>query len=86
MVFPFVPLSMTVGTRWAPATASGPRGPKAVTSGGRVSMPAASSRATPRCPKASGRFGVRLISMDPPDDKVADIARQMGAELVRRPT
>ena len=32
------------------------------------------------------RAGVKLISMDPPDDKVADIARQMGAELVRRPT
>ena len=32
------------------------------------------------------RAGVKLISMDPPNDKVADIARQMGAELVRRPT
>lgn len=32
------------------------------------------------------RAGVKLISMNPPDDKVADIARQMGAELVRRPT
>ena len=32
------------------------------------------------------RAGVKLISMEPPDDKVADIARQMGAELVRRPT
>ena len=32
------------------------------------------------------REGVKLISMDPLDDKVADIARQMGAELVRRPT
>ena len=31
------------------------------------------------------RAGVKLISMDPPNDKVADIARQMGAELVRRP-
>lgn len=31
------------------------------------------------------RAGVKLISMNPPDDKVADIARQMGAELVRRP-
>ena len=44
------------------------------------------------CGDASGyalaclRAGVKLISMDPPDDKVADIARQMGAELVRRPT
>lgn len=32
------------------------------------------------------RAGVKLISMEPPNDKVADIARQMGAELVRRPT
>jgi hypothetical protein len=36
------------------------------------------------------RAGVKLISMDPADDKIADkiadIARQMGAELVRRPT
>ena len=36
------------------------------------------------------RAGVKCISMDPPDgeiaDKIADIARQMGAELVRRPT
>lgn len=31
------------------------------------------------------RAGVKLISMDPLNDKVADIARQMGAELVRRP-
>jgi len=44
------------------------------------------------CGDASGyalaclRAGVKLIPMDPPDDKVADIARQMGAELVRRPT
>ena len=44
------------------------------------------------CGDASGyalaclRAGVKLISMDPPDDKIADIARQMGAELVRRPT
>ena len=44
------------------------------------------------CGDASGyalaclRAGVKRISMDPPDDKVADIARQMGAELVRRPT
>ena len=28
----------------------------------------------------------RLISMSEPNDKIADIARQMGAELVRRPT
>jgi len=32
------------------------------------------------------RAGVRLISMSEPDEKIADIARQMGAELVRRPT
>ena len=36
------------------------------------------------------RAGVKRISMDPADDKIndkiADIARQMGAELVRRPT
>jgi hypothetical protein len=31
------------------------------------------------------RAGVKLISMSEPNDKVADIARQMGAELVRRP-
>ena len=31
------------------------------------------------------RAGVKLISMEPFNDKVADIARQMGAELVRRP-
>jgi hypothetical protein len=32
------------------------------------------------------RAGVKLISMNPPNEKVADIARQMGAELVRRPS
>ena len=32
------------------------------------------------------RAGVKVISMNPIDDKIADIARQMGAELVRRPT
>jgi hypothetical protein len=32
------------------------------------------------------RAGVKLISMDPANEKIADIARQMGAELVRRPT
>lgn len=31
------------------------------------------------------RAGVKLISMDPMNDRIADIARQMGAELVRRP-
>jgi hypothetical protein len=32
------------------------------------------------------RAGVKTISMDPLNDKITDIARQMGAELVRRPT
>jgi len=32
------------------------------------------------------RAGVKVIAMDPMNDKIADIARQMGAELVRRPT
>lgn len=32
------------------------------------------------------RAGVKRISMSEPNDKIADIARQMGAELVRRPT
>ena len=32
------------------------------------------------------RSGVKLISMSEPNDKIADIARQMGARLVRRPT
>lgn len=32
------------------------------------------------------RAGVHMISMAHPDEKVADIARKMGAELVRRPT
>ena len=32
------------------------------------------------------RSGVKRISMTPFNDKIADIARQMGAELVRRPT
>jgi fructose/tagatose bisphosphate aldolase len=31
------------------------------------------------------RAGVRRISLREPNEKVADIARQMGAELVRRP-
>ncbi len=31
------------------------------------------------------RAGVKTISMEPLNEKVADIARQMGAELVRRP-
>ena len=31
------------------------------------------------------RAGVKVISMEPMNDKIADIARQMGAELVRRP-
>jgi hypothetical protein len=32
------------------------------------------------------RAGVRRISMGVPDARIADIARQSGAELVRRPT
>jgi hypothetical protein len=32
------------------------------------------------------RAGVKTISMDPLSDKIADIAQQMGAELVRRPS
>jgi hypothetical protein len=32
------------------------------------------------------RAGVKVISMDPLNEKIADIARQMGAQLVRRPT
>ena len=32
------------------------------------------------------RAGVKLISMSKPYEKIADIARRMGAELVRRPT
>jgi hypothetical protein len=32
------------------------------------------------------RAGVKRISMNPMNDRIADIARQMGAELVRRPT
>ncbi len=32
------------------------------------------------------RAGVKTISMEPLNEKVADIARQMGAELVRRPS
>jgi hypothetical protein len=31
------------------------------------------------------RAGVRLISMSEPNEKIANIARQMGAQLVRRP-
>ena len=32
------------------------------------------------------RAGVKRISMSEPNEKIADIARQMGAQLVRRPT
>ncbi|HTR83159.1 MAG TPA: hypothetical protein VMI56_01685 [Reyranella sp.] len=32
------------------------------------------------------RAGVKVISMEPLNEKIADIARQMGANLVRRPT
>jgi fructose/tagatose bisphosphate aldolase len=41
---------------------------------------------TPGYALACLRAGVRTISMSPPNDKIANIARQMGAELVRRPT
>ncbi|MDP2333743.1 MAG: hypothetical protein Q8M19_23960 [Reyranella sp.] len=41
---------------------------------------------TPGYALACLRAGVAKISMSPPNDKIADIARQMGAELVRRPT
>ena len=32
------------------------------------------------------RAGLRCICLSEPNEKIADIARQMGAELVRRPT
>lgn len=32
------------------------------------------------------RAGIKTISMEPLNEKIADIARQMGAELVRRPS
>lgn len=32
------------------------------------------------------RAGVKRISMATPDDRIADMARRSGAELVRRPT
>jgi hypothetical protein len=41
---------------------------------------------TPGYALACLRAGVKLISMNPTNEKIADIARQMGAELVRRPT
>jgi fructose/tagatose bisphosphate aldolase len=41
---------------------------------------------TPGYALACLRAGVRRISMSEPNDKIADIARQMGAELVRRPS
>ena len=41
---------------------------------------------TPGYALACLRAGVKLISRNPPNDKIADIARQMGAELVGRPT
>jgi fructose/tagatose bisphosphate aldolase len=41
---------------------------------------------TPGYALACLRAGVRHISMNEPNDKIADIARQMGAELVRRPS
>lgn len=41
---------------------------------------------TPGYALACLRAGVHTISMAEPNPKIADIARQMGAELVRRPT
>ena len=41
---------------------------------------------TPGYALACLRAGVRTISMAEHNEKIADIARQMGAELVRRPT
>jgi hypothetical protein len=41
---------------------------------------------TPGYALACLRAGVRAISMTEHNEKIADIARQMGAELVRRPT
>jgi hypothetical protein len=41
---------------------------------------------TPGSALACLRAGVRTISMTEPSAKIADIARQMGAQLVRRPT
>ncbi len=41
---------------------------------------------TPGYALACLRAGVRTISMAEPNAKIADIARRMGAELVRRPT
>ena len=41
---------------------------------------------TPGYALACLRAGVRTISMSEPNEKIAEIARQMGAELVRRPT
>jgi hypothetical protein len=32
------------------------------------------------------RAGIKVISMNPLNEKIADIARQMGAELVKRPS
>jgi len=32
------------------------------------------------------RAGIKTISMEPINEKIADIARQMGAKLVRRPS
>ncbi len=58
----------------------------------RTEFPDVAFRLVVDCGDAAGhalaclRAGVKLISMEPPNDKVADIARQMGAELVRRPT
>ena len=58
----------------------------------REAFPDVAFRLVVDCGDAAGyalaclRAGVKVISMEPPNEKVADIARQMGAELVRRPT
>ena len=41
---------------------------------------------TPGYALACLRAGVRTISMAEPNEKIADIARRLGAELVRSPT
>src|SRR5258708_36620132 len=41
---------------------------------------------TPGYALACLRAGVRTISMAEPNEKIADIAHKMGAQLVRRPT
>src|SRR5260370_9002524 len=52
----------------------------------RAFAPVVHCRATPGYALACLRAGVRTISMAEPNEMIADIARRMGAELVRRPT